>query len=265
MIPDPPANAPAPRPTPHDIRKAIVRKGVANLQGKLKAGQTLKGQDMALLDRLVETDDTAKKEAPKTEDPAPGEPDDILCRTYKQIAEFSGLHQNTLVNWKRRGIAPPGVSPWSLKGWFLLLRKSGLLSETKPTHGPAKKLRSWCFGAGDASDPNDPVHAIPGDWKDDKYRQEVFKAIVERKRSEIELETLRRDRIPMEEYQARWNKKAHLILAVLDGFMGLTREVPGLSDLQRTALNTAIKARIRESRARLVGVKPGKGQHAGPG
>jgi hypothetical protein len=183
----------------------------------------------------------------------------VTAGTQKQLALLSGVHENTLGNWKRRGIEPAGGKPWSLTAWFLLLRKHGVLSETKPTKPAAQAIRAWCFGNGDSADPNDPAHSPPQGWTEEQQRQNSLKTKAARLKEEIELETLRHERITIEEYRRRWGRKAQAVMVAIESFMGVTGQVAGLTEDQRKALNQALRARIREVRLRIVGAPKKKG------
>jgi hypothetical protein len=245
------------KPTPQEIKRATVRKAMANLQERMRSGETLRAAEFKLLDAYLEGEGPGalrNVEVGRHDESNGGvqEPDDLLAKTQKQLAEFSGLHENTMTNYKRAGIEPPGSKPWSLKAWFLILRKHGRLSETKPTHKQAQEIRAWAFGNGDAADPNDPAHEPPQGWGEEQSRQTALKTKAARQAEEIELETLKRERIPVEEYRRRWRARAQEVLAAIESFMSLPRDVPDITEPQRVALNAAIRAKIRDIRQRLA-------------
>lgn len=186
-----------------------------------------------------------------------GAPEDAFATTQKGMAQLSGVHENTLGNWKRRGIEPGGGKPWSITAWFLLLRQHGLLSETKPTRKDVQEIRAWCFGNGEASDPNDPAHSPPRGWGEEQSRQGALKTKANRIKEEIELATLRRERIPLEAYRERWARRAQQVLTAIESFMSIPRDVPDLTEPQRVAMNTALRAKIRDVRQRLAPPKKG--------
>ena len=207
------------------------------------------------------------KKAPLVADhaaPPPGmedAPPDLSVRTLAELADLAGLHRNSVLNYKRRGIEPSGEPPWSLRDYLLLLRRHGRLGETKPTHPHAQALRSWAFSGGDSADPDDPAHAPPQGWREEQERQGALKAMKARMREQIELETLRRDRIPVAEYKARWQRRAQQVLAALDRIMEIPRAVDGLSELQRQSLVSACRQCIHDVRARIAGESASAASH----
>lgn len=232
---------------------------MVDLQDRLRKGEVLPADDVARLDAWLQSvgpvvaGRVAKEVFERRQS---GEPDDLGCKNQRELAEVSGLHVNSVTNWKRAGITPLGEPPWSLKAWFLLLRKHGKLSETKPVDKKAQALRAWCFGNGDSSDPNDPAHASPQGWTEEAPRQTALKTMVARQKEQIELETLQKDRIPMTEYRERWRRRAQQVLGLLDGFMGVARHVPDLTEPQRLALNRSLRAHITEIRGKLATKQP---------
>jgi hypothetical protein len=194
--------------------------------------------------------------------PRPPPPDDVLVTTAKALAVLSGLHENTIGNYKKRCIEPLGSRPWSLKAWYLLLRQNGLLGETKPRDKRAQAMRAWAFGNGDATDPNDPAHLPPVGWGDERSRQGALKDKAQRQQAEIELQTMQRERIPIEEYRKRWAARAQQVLVAIEGFMSVVKDVPDLTEPQRVALNKLLREKIRDVRARIA--PPKKGAAHGP-
>ena len=191
---------------------------------------------------------------PPPDDDGPREsPPDLTAASLAELATISGLHRNSVLNYKRRGIDPAGDPPWSLRDYYLLLRRHGKLGETKPTTKAAQALRSWAFSGGDSADPDDPAHAPPQCWPDEKARQEALKTMEVRKLQQVELETLKGERIPIANYRERWKRRAQQVLAALDIVMGIPKEVPDLPEHQRQRLVTACRQAITAIRARIAG------------
>lgn len=244
-----PAKAPALR------LDQVQAAAMVDLMDRLQKGEQLAPAEVAALDawRTAVGPVAAGRLAQEIHDRRKqGEPDDLSCSNQKALAEISGLHVNSITNWKRAGIVPLGEPPWSLKAWFLLLRKHGKLSETKPTDKKAQALRAWCFGNGDASDPNDPAHAEPQGWQEEAPRQTALRTMVARQKEQIEVETLKKERITIAEYKERWRRRAQQILGLLDSFMGVARHVPDLTEPQRVALNRSLRAHIADARGKIA-------------
>jgi hypothetical protein len=248
----------APDLDPVKIRRGMAARQLVTLRAQQTKGRPLSAGQLKTLDESLALLGPAP-EAPK-DPPPPGAPLDVLAKTKAQLADLSGLHRNSLLNYSRAGIEPAGAAPWSVRDWFLLLRRAGKLGETKPTDKRAQLLRAWCFGNGDSADPDDPAHSAPQGWVEEKSRQDAIKTLRSRQREQIELETLRRERIPVTEYRARWRARAQEVLAAFDLAMRTASiadaALPAgqkLSQAQRQAVVTASRTVITEMRTAVAG------------
>lgn len=183
-----------------------------------------------------------------------GQPEDVMADNLSHLADICGLHRNSVLNYKKRGIEPRGEPPWSVRDYFLILRRNSKLGETKPKEPAVLRLKSWAFGAGDSSDPDDPVHQPPQGWQEETQRQSAIKGLYTRKREQIELETLQKERIPIANYRERWKRRAQQVLSALDLIMNIPKEVPDLPEHQRQQLVKACRNAISDVRAAVVGV-----------
>lgn len=232
---------------------AVKAQSVEALRKKLAAGKALtKGELDQVEEHLYETIPMAVK--PDAKAPEPGEPADVRCKTQRALAEATGLHVNTITNWKNQGIAPLGDAPYSLKAYFLLLRRRGRLGECKPLTKNAHELWRWSFGAGagDSINPDDPVHPAPVGWSEEKERQAALQTLETRRKARIEVETLDEQRIPADLVTKRLRDLVDDVKSVLGGFLAVPGKVKDLTVDQRADLSEAIQAQIAEAQGALA-------------
>jgi len=196
---------------------------------------------------------TVSRRKPRLRTGGDGAPKDLFASSFSALADIAGLHRNCVLNYRRKGIEPTGEPPWSLKDYYLTLRGHGKLGEAKPKDIEAQALKSWCFGAGNSIDPDDPVHQPPQGWQEEKLRQSAIMGMYARKMQQIELETLQKERIPIASYRERWKRRAQHVLSALDLIMAIPKDVPDLPEKQRQQLVAACRKAITDIRARIVG------------
>jgi hypothetical protein len=193
-------------------------------------------------------------------EPGDGEPPDLVCGSQRALAEACGVHQNTIGNWKKRGVEPFGEPPYSLKAYYLLLRRRGLLGDCKPRSKLAHELWAWCFGARggeDATNPDDPTHAPPVGWSQEKERQTALAAKIQRQRLQVEVETLEGERIPTETVRVRLRDLVDQVTGVLAGFLAVPAQMPGLNPDQLADLSDLIQRAIDKAKEDLAAVRSG--------
>jgi len=252
-------------PAPFD---AIERAQVAALMKKLKAGKALNAREYSALQQYGTgkgLGSAPKKKAPKkkaTGKAAPKRralagadegPPDVLFDTQREAAALMGVHYNTIGNWFEAGHGPGGDVPWSLKDWCVQLRAAGKLSRCKPTREDAHAVWTWAFTGdmGEAINPDDPVHAAPVGWQEEQQRQVALAGLTNRRRAQIELETLEGVRIPVEEYRRRRTRDREQVLGHLDSVHAAVRDLAGLTLEHRGALNQSLADWVLRTRNAL--------------
>lgn len=184
--------------------------------------------------------------------------EDVVFETQREAAGLMGLHYNTVGNWYEAGYGPPGDPPWSLKQWCVVLRGAGKLPRCKPTRPDAHAVWHWAFmgDMGPAVNPDDPVHPPPMGWQAEQQRQMALASLTNRRRAEVELETIQGERIPIEEYRRRRTRDRDAVITLLDSVHGAVRELAGLTLEQRSALNHCLANWVRDARVELAGKAP---------
>jgi hypothetical protein len=227
------------------------------LLARIQAGRASSDQ-RARLDALLAPPAPPEPKSKKTTNTS--DPTDLPCKTAKALANAAGIHQNTFSNWKRQGITIEGP-PYSLKAFFLVLRRHGRLGDCKPQTAKAHKIKAWAWGTGDAGDPDDPTHGTPQGWREEIERQKALKEIDERRKVRLETETLAGERIPIDLYRERWRQRAQVVLGALESFMQvvpsldaeLTKaNLPPLTTDQRAALGRVIRQQVQQSRDHIA-------------
>lgn len=238
---------------PKKVRNALMAQSVESIRKKAAAGKPLSKAELAQVDEFLYENTPMRVDPEKVDEP--GEPPDILCQTQRAIADSAGLHVNTVTNWKNTRIAPLDTPPpYSLKGYFLGLRRRGRLGDCKPTKQNAHALWRWCFGAGagDAINPDDPVHPAPHGWGEEKERQAALGTLEMRRKQRIEVETLDGSRIPAEAVTSRLEQLVDEVKGVLGGFLAVASKVKGLTPEQRADLSDTIQAQIAATQSELA-------------
>lgn len=257
-----PAELATPAPIPPAIDRAAIAKSlrarnILNIQQRLKAGDTLKPTEMrALQDYLDEEGPGALDAEARRNDtraaPA-GSPPDVLAKSQRELADLCGMHPNTIGNLKKSGVAL-GAPPFSVRDFFLLLRRHNKLGDTRPQSEAVVRIRLWCFGNGDAADPDDPAHGDPAGWGEEGARQSALKQVVARKSEQIELETLQRERIPADEVREALRVLRVQISGIIDSAVDVAASIAGLTKDQQAALSDALQAWRVKARAEIARV-----------
>lgn len=243
------------KPAPAAPAAVSAAPSIDTIQAKLALGKPLGDDERAKVDEVLFEAVPVRRDP--DDEPEEGEPDDIACGSQRALADACGVHQNTIGNWKRDGIAPLGEPPFSLKAYFLLLRRRSHLGECKPTRKDALDLWRWAFGAGAGKslNPDDPVHPPPLDWNGEKDRQGALGALSQRRRLQIEVETLEGARLPTTAVRTTLHDLADEVKGVLAGFLNVPGQVKGLTPEQRADLSDAIQAQIATAQDQLATIK----------
>ena len=213
---------------------------------------------------------TQREKAPAAAPTDPASPPDILSKNMRSIARLLGVHVNTLTNWKSKGIEPPGVTPYSLKSFCLLLRPANKLSECRPANEKVRAIWSWAFGATDGGsvNPDDPAHGPVVGWSEERDRQAALKERTVRKSAELELDKKLGLYYDADEVRTMLFDLRAVVVGELSTVQNIANQVRGLTVTQRADLAESLMQWQADAKQRIAGksmITKAKEQPRAPG
>lgn len=224
--------------------------------GGKRRGKAKKQKPTAVLTADEDLFDERDGDGDEGESPAddPKSPPDVTAKSLREMARLLGVHYNTLDNWKRKGLEPPGAVPWSLKAYCLLLRPSGKLTECRPTTEKVRAIHEWAFGAtkGGSANPDDPAHGRTVGWVEEDKRQSALSKLEIRKQERMKTEQMAGRLKDDDEVRAMLRDLHNLVVGELSSVQNVANQVRGLTPAQRADIGDALTEWQTEAKQRIA-------------